>query len=220
MTSEPLDEKALQAAAELHDRWTDRPSTIGSLNAIRNTREIVAAYLSHRTLALPSLDAGGMAGLLLKQITRAEDNAGTLPAKQAVKLRPDDWYAVCQLGREVAALLASRDSEIERLREERDDWQRACMEAREGCNQRSAALASMHQSRDEVLTAIGSVRWMDPPDGGSVTVAEQVRRMRSDLEAAEARLSEAMEVVRAFVNVHDQYPESVRLLRPRSGVGG
>ena len=36
-----------------------------------------------------------------------------------------------------------------------------------------------------IAAAIGSVRWMDPPDGGDVSLAEQVRRMRADLEAAE-----------------------------------
>ena len=39
----------------------------------------------------------------------------------------------------------------------------------------------------EVSRAIGSVRWMDPPDGGDVSLGEQVSRMRADLEAAEAR---------------------------------
>lgn len=37
----------------------------------------------------------------------------------------------------------------------------------------------------EISAAIGSVRFMDPPDGGSVTLAEQVRRMRLALEEAE-----------------------------------
>lgn len=81
------------------------------------------------------------------------------------------------------------NARAERAEADRDSWQKACMEAREGCNQRSDALASMHRSRDEVLSAIGSTRWMDPPDGGDVTVAEQVRRMRADLERAEAELA-------------------------------
>lgn len=40
----------------------------------------------------------------------------------------------------------------------------------------------------EISAAIGSTRFMDPPDGGSVTLAEQVRRMRVALEEAEASL--------------------------------
>lgn len=39
----------------------------------------------------------------------------------------------------------------------------------------------------EISVAIGSHRFMDLPDGGSVTLAEQVRRMRIALEEAEAR---------------------------------
>lgn len=42
-----------------------------------------------------------------------------------------------------------------------------------------------------VSAAIGSVRWMDLPDGGSVTLAEQVGRMRADLETAERERDEA-----------------------------
>jgi len=41
-----------------------------------------------------------------------------------------------------------------------------------------------------VSTAIGSVRFMDPPDGGDVSLAEQVARMRSALEASEAEASD------------------------------
>jgi hypothetical protein len=36
---------------------------------------------------------------LMKAIRRAEEGAGTLPAKEAVKLRPSDWHAVCRLAR-------------------------------------------------------------------------------------------------------------------------
>jgi len=49
-------------------------------------------------------------------------------------------------------------------------------------------MALMEKELSEVSGAIGSVRWMDPPDGGDVSMAEQVRRMRADLEAAEAKL--------------------------------
>jgi len=41
-----LDPKALEAAARMHDNWTGRASTIGSRNAMRNTVQIVSAYLS------------------------------------------------------------------------------------------------------------------------------------------------------------------------------
>lgn len=38
----------------------------------------------------------------------------------------------------------------------------------------------------EISAAIGSTRFMDPPDGGDVSLAEQVRRMRAALDQAEA----------------------------------
>lgn len=40
-----------------------------------------------------------------------------------------------------------------------------------------------------VSSAIGSVRWMDPPDGGDVTLAEQVARMRTHMERLEEALT-------------------------------
>jgi hypothetical protein len=43
-------------------------------------------------------------GELLRSVERAEAGAGTLPAKDAVKLRPEHWHAVC---REARALSAS-----------------------------------------------------------------------------------------------------------------
>lgn len=49
----------------------------------------------------------------------------------------------------------------------------------------SKLIRDLRKELDEVANAIGSVRWMDPPDGGSVSLSEQVRRMREDLDAAE-----------------------------------
>ncbi len=57
-----LDETALNDAARAHDHWTGGSSTIGSLNAIRNTREIVRAYLS----AAPSPSIPEYQGLVEK----------------------------------------------------------------------------------------------------------------------------------------------------------
>ncbi len=39
----------------------------------------------------------------------------------------------------------------------------------------------------KLAAAIGTCRFMDPPDGGDVSLVEQVRRMRSDLDEAEDR---------------------------------
>lgn len=48
-----------------------------------------------------------------------------------------------------------------------------------------AQLKIYREALEEVSKGIGSVRWMDPPDGGNVSLGEQVRRMRIDLETAE-----------------------------------
>ncbi|CAM5769727.1 hypothetical protein [Bosea minatitlanensis] len=50
---------------------------------------------------------------LMKAIQRAEDGAGTLPAKEAVKLRPADWHAVCDQARKLAALSSSAGPAVE-----------------------------------------------------------------------------------------------------------
>jgi Lar family restriction alleviation protein len=56
-----------------------------------------------------------------------------------------------------------------------------------------------------ISLAIGSPRFMDPPDGGSVTLSEQVARMRQALEAAEARLAEAGKVIEPFADAAGEY---------------
>src|SRR5690606_34642242 len=50
----------------------------------------------------------------------------------------------------------------------------------------------------KVSNAIASNRWLDLPDGGDVTLAEQVRRIRADLEAAEARIKELEQALEPF----------------------
>lgn len=52
------------------------------------TRQDAAGF---RILGPDEVDA------LQKALYRAEDGAGTLPAKQSVKLRPADWHAVGDL---------------------------------------------------------------------------------------------------------------------------
>ena len=61
--------------------------------------------------ASPSPEALPASGVdaLMKAIRRAEDGAGTLPAKEAVKLRPADWHAVCRLARALTSAPAPED---------------------------------------------------------------------------------------------------------------
>ncbi|BCH33166.1 hypothetical protein MesoLjLc_50960 [Mesorhizobium sp. L-8-10] len=53
----------------------------------------------------------------------------------------------------------------------------------------SARLAEVEREREAIAGAIGTARFMDPPDGGDVSLAEQVARMRAALDIAEAALS-------------------------------
>lgn len=57
----------------------------------------------------------------------------------------------------------------------------------------------MRAELSAVSSAIGSVRFMDPPDGGSVTLAEQVSRMRAELEALEAALTPSAATKAAYI---------------------
>lgn len=54
-------------------------------------RRVVAA--GYRILGPDEVDA------LQRALAKAEDGAGTLPAKEAVKLCPADWHALCSLVR-------------------------------------------------------------------------------------------------------------------------
>lgn len=47
-----------------------------------------------------------------------------------------------------------------------------------------------------VSSAIGTVRYMDPPDGGDVSLAEQVRRMSARIDTLTAQLDRAREALR------------------------
>lgn len=59
---------------------------------------------------------------LERAILRAEEWAGTLPAKEAVKLRPSDWHAVCDLGRKASAELNAAEARALKAEKERDEW--------------------------------------------------------------------------------------------------
>jgi hypothetical protein len=61
---------------------------------------------------------------------------------------------------------------------------------------------------DAVSAAIGSPRFMDPPDGGDVSLADQVRRMRAELEAKEARLAALENGPAALADAHTNPPLS------------
>jgi DNA repair exonuclease SbcCD ATPase subunit len=81
-------------------------------------------------------------------------------------------------------------------------------------------IAALRAERDEafaeshaVSIVIGSVRFMDPPDGGSVTLAEQVNRMRQALEAAEAKVKELEAECKEWEE--DDHPRALQVDRYR-----
>ncbi len=80
--------------------------------------------------------------------------------------------AITTQAEKAEALLDAAKSQIDHMRRERETLALESLRA-------GAQLTS-------VSIAIGSNRWLDPPDGGDVSLAEQVTRMREALEAAEA----------------------------------
>lgn len=71
---------------------------------------------------------------------------------------PSAWDCFDQGGsdlcREAAAALQSKDGQIERLEREKDGWKDACMQAREGCNQRSDTIRSLLSRLSRAMEAM------------------------------------------------------------------
>ena len=88
------------------------------------------------------------------------------------------------------------DGLIERLKAERADGDIAGVPLTELVNpdgpEAASRIAELDGELDAVSAAIGTVRFMDPPDGGDVSLAEQVRRMKAALDEAEAKLATAV----------------------------
>lgn len=76
---------------------------------------VVAEAVMTAIHAAPVAGGEPVASDLLDAIKRAEESAGTLSAKDAVKLVPKNWHAVCDLGRKTAAAVASLQARIVEL---------------------------------------------------------------------------------------------------------
>lgn len=63
-------------------------------------------------------DIKALAKSLKRVIEQAENNAGTLAAKESVKLVPAHWHAVIDVGRQAADALASAIAERDEARAE------------------------------------------------------------------------------------------------------
>jgi hypothetical protein len=122
---------------------------------------------------------------------------------ERLKLIADDpmWADHAEISkatvRRVIAALSddAKDKRIAALEAERDEAQIARDRAgfagtvAQCIGRLSSDLDSVHAELSAVSIAIGSVRFMDPPDGGDVSLPEQVRRMREALSTAEAELA-------------------------------
>ena len=70
---------------------------------------------------------------------------------------------------------------------------------------------SIEQAMHDELTAISMSlrdhRYMDPPDGGDVSLAEQVARMRKECDELRVALKDAVGALAAFVDTDTKYRE-------------
>lgn len=62
----------------------------------------------------------GLVAELRRAVTTGEDGCGTLPAKEAVKVRPVDWHRITRLAREAAALIEQQAAELAAERQRSD----------------------------------------------------------------------------------------------------
>ena len=85
--------------------------------------------------------------------------------------------------------------EIEQLEIERDKYKELYESS-----MLSEATAKQYaeQLESDVSTAIGTCAYMDPPDGGNVSLPEQVRRMRADRDALVAQVESLRKALAAL----------------------
>lgn len=135
----------------------------------------------------------------------AEDGAGTLPAREAVKLDPRSWHRVCDLGRQAADALEAAARELaaerkareeaerenERLRQEEETWvaDYAALMARADALERMAARArEALEAHDRYMRDTG---FSGPEDAAlHPRAAENWRRVRAALAQPTAERAE------------------------------
>lgn len=79
------------------------------------------------------------------------------------------------------------------------------------CKAEHDELIALRTALAEISAAIGTNQYMDPPDGGSVTLAEQVRRMSAALAERQAAIDE---LVAAYMHGPSrQYADALAIAR-------
>lgn len=78
-----------------------RNKPFDKLSAFKRERILAEAdaFLASLSAAGYRVIGPGEVTTLQKALSKAEDGAGTLPAREAVKLRPADWHSLCSLVR-------------------------------------------------------------------------------------------------------------------------
>ena len=66
---------------------------------------------------------------------------------------------------------------------------------------------AMHDELSAISMSLRDHRYMDPPDGGDVSLAEQVARMRAEVDTLREALKDTMAALAAFVNTDAKYRE-------------
>ncbi len=168
MTDPTVTEAEIDAARksliEVFDfaHYPSRSQVRSSLLAAARVREESATVAKIEELAKVAGQQRGRAEKAELECVRATENADIF-AKSV--------DALAEQAERAEALLDVAKSQIDHIRRERE------------------TLALNHLRAEAELTsvsiAIGSNRWLDPPDGGDVSLAEQVTRMRATLEKAE-----------------------------------
>lgn len=102
--------------------------------------------------------------VLRKAMYRAMEGAGTLPAKESVKIRPADWHALEKAVAEAAALIDSLVEKMLRVEADRDErWKQAeiaearlakAVAERDAAYETCARIAEMHDHRGDIAKSI------------------------------------------------------------------
>jgi hypothetical protein len=133
----------------------------------------------------PMAEVNALVAELRRAVARGEDGCGTLPAKEAVKVRPSDWHRITDLARQAADLLALQAAREEALTWIWDDARKIqtaltaaeaenarLREALDDARQESAYLHSLVGRATEMVPASQTL-WHDNAAAALSTAAEK-----------------------------------------------
>lgn len=118
--------------------------------------------------------------------TTAEQKAREMLERPDILTRLNDSSAN-ESSHELQCRCFDAAEEIIRLREELATENRARRHAEMAAEAEAKHADRLRKELDAIAAALPDARYMDPPDGGDVSLAEQVRRMSEELANAQAR---------------------------------